>query len=206
MIRFFSTLQQLEHFVRALRWQNHSTFICPHCSSCDQWFSHGFQYKQLSIDSQTIAGKRVICSNRYGHSGCGHTFRLYLSTRIPHLHYGCTHFFSFILALCFNNACSRCTVEQAYQLATGANNPRHAWRWLAKLRSQLPLFRSLFFDRPAVVVNNTFTASTDGTEHTDNSQSLLKISVSQLSQQLHCDTNTHNLCAVFQHQTQNRFV
>lgn len=206
MIRFFSTIEQLEHFVRALQWQNNSDFICPHCSSSDQWFSHGFQYKQLSINSTIVTGKRLICSRRYAHTGCGHTVRLYLSERLPQLQHGCAQLFIFIVSLLLNNACGRCSVEQAYRLATGANNTRHAWRWLGKLRSQLPVFRSLFFNRPAALDDTTCIGSTGTTHHAEHTYRLLQSSLSQLSQQLACDTNTHNLCSLFQLKIQNRFI
>ena len=202
MIRFFYTIDQIELFIRSLQWQTNFSFSCPHCARTDQWFSHGFQYKQLGIHSRAITGKRLICSNRFGHLGCGRTWRLYLCERTPFAHYGCTQFFAFILALFFNTS-TRNTVEHAYRLATGANNARHAWRWLNRLRLQLPAYRAVFFDRPAQLDTNTLDAKSTG----DNDiHFLIQTTLSQLFQRLPSSADTHNLCALFQLKTQIRFI
>lgn len=86
-----------------------------------------------------IIGKRIVCSNRYGHKGCGRTRQLYLKDVIPRLHYRLFVFITFIEALLAGDL-----VDKAYLKAIGSleKNPRHAWRWLQKLMRQLPLWRN----------------------------------------------------------------
>lgn len=109
---------------------------CPHCSKSDQLVSHGAIYKQRSSHEREAVGKRVLCSNRYQHSGCGRTFPLYVANVLPRRRYSAAHLFVFLSALLLGMA-----VESAYRRATGQNDARHGWRWLHRLEHKLIDFR-----------------------------------------------------------------
>lgn len=82
-------------------------------------------------------GKRVFCSNRYRHAGCGRTVQLYVACVLPQLQYGAAHVFVF-LSLLFTGM----AVEAAYRSVSGRPEPRHAWRWLHRLTHKLVDFRA----------------------------------------------------------------
>ena len=44
-------------------------------------------------------GKRVVCSRRYSHTGCGRTMQLYLDSTVRYLHYASWQVVAFVLAL-----------------------------------------------------------------------------------------------------------
>ena len=118
---------------------------CHHCKQSHQLISHGFVYKkQAAAKPEQAVGKRVFCSNRNGHTGCGRTIRLYLDTAVRYLHYAGCRVVAFILSL-VGGMC----VQWAYQQATGAEDSRNAYRWLNKLWSQLSGYRSLLHQPPS---------------------------------------------------------
>lgn len=134
MQRFFSSLAVIEQLTSKLN----STAIrhsCPNCNQSDQWVSHGFLYKKPGDK----AGKRILCGNRYGKSGCGRTQPLYLDDVMPQRRYRLSVLLAFVLSL-FKGA----TVEQAYYQAIGHHysSPRQAWRWLNSLWHNMSVFRS----------------------------------------------------------------
>jgi len=112
---------------------------CHHCKQSHQLISHGFVYKKqaVAVPEQAV-GKRVYCSNRDGHTGCGRTIRLYLDTTLRYLHYVGTCVVAWVLLLM-----SGMSIQQAYQQVTGTPDPRNAYRWLNKLMAQLSSYRSL---------------------------------------------------------------
>ena len=89
--------------------------------------SHGYVRKKGTQGQAQLTGKRILCSNRYGRSGCGRTRQLYLADIIPRRQYRLSVVVAFVLALLSGGS-----VEHAYQQATGAitQDTRHAWRWL----------------------------------------------------------------------------
>lgn len=112
---------------------------CNHCRQSQQLISHGFVYKKQAVAApQQAIGKRVFCSNRGGHTGCGRTMRLYLDTRVRYLHYAGCCVVAFVLLLMRG-----LSVQQAYRQASGTEDPRNAYRWLKKCWAQLSHYRSL---------------------------------------------------------------
>ena len=112
---------------------------CKHCRQSQQLISHGFVYKKQAVAAaQQAVGKRVFCSNRDGHSGCGRTMRLYLDTRVRYLHYAGCCVVAFVLLLMRGMS-----VQHAYRQVTACDDPRNAYRWLNKLWTQLSHYRSL---------------------------------------------------------------
>lgn len=112
---------------------------CHHCKQSHQLISHGFVYKKQAVAKpEQAVGKRVFCSNRNGHTGCGRTIRLYLDTAVRYLHYSGNCVVAFVLLLM-----GGMRVQQAYHQATGTEDSRHAYRWLNKLWAQLSCYRSL---------------------------------------------------------------
>jgi len=109
---------------------------CQSCSKCDQFVSHGFVYKKQHQGDKEKVGKRIFCTNRYCRSGCGSTFRLYLCTEIPILHFGTAELLIFLRALL-----SHASIGVAYEKATGTVEPRNAYRWLNKLKDKLIDYR-----------------------------------------------------------------
>lgn len=141
MKRYFNDLETLNRFTLSLDCQAGS-MCCQHCSKTDQFVSHGFVYKKHYHGKTRTVGKRLFCSNRSGHSGCGRTVRLYLVTEITRLHYTAAHITAFILALLVGHS-----TQQAYWAATQTIEPRHAYRWLNKLQRKLVDYRALIHNR-----------------------------------------------------------
>jgi len=149
MKRFYPDFNAINVFTLSLDFHKNE-LECAHCFKSDQFVSHGIIYKQRSSSLAEKVGKRIFCSNRYGHTGCGRTFQLYVANEIPHFRYGATHLFIFISALLAN-----INIAEAYHLATGQTEPRNAWRWLSRLMRQLSEYRSFlkvrcdhYFDPP----------------------------------------------------------
>ena len=135
MQKYFNNIESIDSFSLSLDYHK-DVLQCVHCSRNDQFVSHGFVYKQRSQTLRQKVGKRIICSNRYGRSGCGRTYQLYIAEALPCLQYGTAHLFVFLLSLM-----SHMTVQQAYEKATGTEEPRNAWRWLNKLQHKLIDYR-----------------------------------------------------------------
>jgi hypothetical protein len=129
---YFSSFQDLEHYTHQLQ---HET--CQHCNQAHQLLSHGYIRKKRAGSSPV--GKRIFCSNRLPHTGCGRTSQLYLDSVVPALHYQGSILIAFFLAFI-----QGMTIAKAYSSATGACSARNAYRWLHKAMAQLSLFRSLF--------------------------------------------------------------
>jgi hypothetical protein len=124
---------------------------CRHCQKTGQLISHGFIYKkQLGTDPVTM-GKRVYCSNRHKHTGCGRTIQLDLDQTVRYLHSTGAAVVAFVLSLI-----AGVPIQQAYQGATGTATPRNAYRWLNRLCEQLSTYRSLAHQMP--LANPTATA------------------------------------------------
>jgi len=141
MKQFFPTIDAIHQFSLNLS-LHQSRLICQHCSKQDQFVSHGFVHKQRSGASNEKVGKRLLCSNRYQHTGCGRTFQLYVASEIPHHQYGIAQLFTFIISL-FNHF----SVFDAYQKAINKTHvePRNAWRWVRKLMCRLSDYRTSLF-------------------------------------------------------------
>ncbi len=148
---FFESMSEIEHFTKNLKCQE--KLVCQHCLKFDQLVSHGYVYKNQHLSDDIKVGKRVLCSNRYNNSGCGHTTRLYLKGRIPKLSHGAFELFVFLSALI-----SGLSIQKAYERAVGVPVSRQAYRWLHKLYRKLSDYRrfqdknaqddSLFKSRP----------------------------------------------------------
>lgn len=119
---------------------------CTHCGQTHQLVSHGFvRKKRVGGDPQSV-GKRVFCSNRHHHSGCGRTMQLYLDSTLRRMqHAGSTVVIFVLLLLTGHGAAS------AYTQATNAPTPRHAYRWLQRLFAQIATHRSLFHQPPPLL-------------------------------------------------------
>ena len=117
---------------------------CPHCDLSGCLKPHDVVYKLKDGDLITV-GKRVFCSNRYQHSGCGRTFRLYLSDVIPRLHYTGVQLMLFILLLLQQKS-----IAKAYFEATGQDRSRNGYRWLNRLQQQCSAFRCCLTVRASI--------------------------------------------------------
>ena len=138
---FFEDIESIDTYTRCLDCYI-SSLECSNCKKHDQFVSHGFVYRQRSRGLKEPVGKRIWCSTRYGRTGCGRTFQLYVADRIPSLQYGTSSFFIFISSLL-----SQLSVSKAYQFATGQSESRHAWRWLNKLTHNMIEFRGFVKNR-----------------------------------------------------------
>ena len=109
------------------------------------WFRMGLSVKSKSAayPLPVAVGKRVFCSNRNHHAGCGRTTQLYLAETIRYLHYSGSVVMAFILALM-----AKTSIAHAYTRATTTATPRHAYRWLNGLCAQLSSYRSLLHQPP----------------------------------------------------------
>ncbi len=111
---------------------------CQHCLQTHQLVSHGFIRKKRTGGDPQAVGKRVFCSNRHHHTGCGRTMQLYLDSTLRYLHHVGSVVVAFVLALL-----TGISIGLAYMQATGAHTPRHAYRWLHRLQAQISVYRSL---------------------------------------------------------------
>ncbi len=139
---YFDDLPTLHQFTLSLDCQA-EPMPCRHCFRPDQWVSHGYVYKNQYLGQTQTVGKRIFCSNRTGHSGCGQTLRLYLTTEVTTLHYSTLHLAAFVLALLAGT-----TIQQAYQHATRTVDPRNGYRWLGKLQRKLIQYRGYLKRQP----------------------------------------------------------
>jgi hypothetical protein len=130
---YFPSFEAIEQHTRQLQYQP-----CRHCQQTQQLISHGRVYKKRPGAAPEPVGKRVFCSNRNHHTGCGRTMRLYLGATVRRLHYAGLQMVAFVLGLL-----TPLTVQVAYFRATGTTEPRHAYRWLAKLEARMGDYRSL---------------------------------------------------------------
>lgn len=131
---YHASLLAIEQQTRELSYEQ-----CHHCQQSHQLISHGFVYKkQAMAELEQAVGKRVFCSNRDGHTGCGRTMRLYLDTTIRYLHYSGACIVEWVLLLM-----KSMSLRQAYCQITGTPDPRNAYRWFNKLMAQLSSYRSL---------------------------------------------------------------
>lgn len=135
MQRFFPDFESLDRFTLSLDCLD-QVLQCPHCSSRGHLVSHGVIYRQRSMHEREAVGKRVLCSNRYQHTGCGRTVQLSVAGVLPGRRYGAAQLFVFVSALLMH-----ASVVSAYQTATGQTACRHAWRWLKTLMRQLTDYR-----------------------------------------------------------------
>jgi hypothetical protein len=142
-LHFFATIDEL-HLVTLQLELYHDKLSCPHCQAFGQFVSHGFVYKYLSASEVSVVGKRLFCSNRSNHSGCGKTIRLYVSKRVPKISYHAANVTLFVMSLI-----AGMSIKNAYHKATGASEPRHAYRWLNKLNLQCIRFRGIVYQQAA---------------------------------------------------------
>lgn len=135
MRRFFPDFDSLNRYTLSLRFLQHPV-QCRHCLKKHRMVSHGVVYKQRSISHKEPVGKRLLCSNRRGRTGCGRTVQLTIATRIPALHYDTAQLFAFLCTMLIG-----LSIPEAYLRATGKAQPRQAWRWLNSLMANLPDYR-----------------------------------------------------------------
>ena len=144
MQRFFINYSSLNSFSLSLNFHR-AKLECQHCHQNEFFVSHGIVYKQRSIDYSEKVGKRLFCSNRYGRSGCGRTFQLYVSGELPYFRYGAAVLFVFITQIIASTS-----IESSYKQATNQpqlRNIRNASRWVNRLMARLGDYRS-FLNRP----------------------------------------------------------
>jgi hypothetical protein len=160
----------------------------------DQWVSHGFVYKKQHQGKRRTVGKRLLCSNRYGRSGCGQTRRLYLATELAFLHYTTVRMTLFLVALLAGDS-----IQKAYQTATHTTEPRNAYRWLNKLHRKIMDYRALL---KTPCARQTY-QSTVKTKPRGIVLSTLQLLFSTFTSSL---TSFPNCCAQYQHHTQTTFI
>lgn len=135
---YYADLQAIEQQTRQL-----DNEPCRHCQQSHHLISHGFIRKKQVGAEPAAVGKRVFCSNRQQHTGCGRTMQLYVDSIVRYLHHAGCRVTAFVLALM-----AGMTIPCAYHGATGAASARHAHRWLHRLRARMSVYRSLS-QRPA---------------------------------------------------------
>lgn len=136
MQRFYPDYESIHSLTLSLDYHK-DKLECTHCSKNDQFISHGNVYKQRSSAFAEKVGKRLFCSNRFGRTGCGRTFQLYVATEVPSFRYGAAELFVFITAILASK-----TIAEAYVQATNQTETRNAWRWLNRLMRKLSDYRT----------------------------------------------------------------
>lgn len=117
-------------------------FACLFCSKSDQFVSHGFIFHRFKGEPKAITGKRILCCNRRGRSGCGRTLSLYLKAKQPRYVYSSAHINVFFLCLLAGYC-----IPKAYQVATGCYEPRNAYRWMHNASLKLIEYRALLKEK-----------------------------------------------------------
>lgn len=136
---FFSSIRALDQYTFSLETLSQDD-SCQYCLKSNQWVSHGYVYKQRSITKREVVGKRILCGNRYGKSGCGRTRQLYLQSIVPRRRYSMKTLSIFIALLCEGAG-----VVSAYLQATAGylRDVRHVWRWVQDLYARVGPFRTI---------------------------------------------------------------
>ena len=134
MQTFFQSIVDIEQYIEPYR--RAYELRCAHCDLLGHLVGHGFVYQQVSMDKRQVVGKRLVCSSRFGHAGCGRTVQLRLAEQLPNRQYSAIHLSVFIALLLAN-----VSVVHAYQQATGQSSHRQAWRWLKALKTNLMQYR-----------------------------------------------------------------
>jgi len=137
MAKFYDDIDSLQQVTLNLKFYI-GVFSCLYCSKSDQFVSHGFIYHSFKGEETNISGKRILCSNRRGHSGCGRTMSLYLKVQQPKYVYSSAHINVFFFMLLAGYS-----IPVAYQIATGCYEPRNAYRWLERASLKLIEYRAL---------------------------------------------------------------
>ena len=182
MKTFFQSLADIERYIDP--YQRAYALRCKHCDAQGHLIGHGFIYKQVSMLKRNVVGKHLVCSNRFGHTGCGRTVQLLLAEQLPNRQYGAIQLSVFILLLLAN-----VSVVTAYQQATGQVSTRHAWRWLNALKASLMYYRLLITSPPPIRYQHA------------RSQHPIWSALAAL-----CATLTGEVCLAFQLQTQIDFI
>jgi len=189
MQKFYDNYDLINQFTLSLGFHQNE-LECAHCLKSDQFVSHGIVYKKRSDIQMEKVGKRIFCSNRYGRSGCGRTFQLYVASEIPDFQYGAAHLYVFIVSLLANM-----TIAESYFKAIKQDDlePRNAWRWLDKLMEKLSAYRT-FLKVCATYRSMSFKQRSLRLKH------LLPSLASVISK------TTDNPCSSFQLSQQNAFI
>ncbi len=185
MQTYYSSLQAIEQQTKQL-----ALAQCAHCHQSQHLVSHGFIRKKQHGAAPIEVGKRVYCSNRYRHTGCGRTMQLYLDVTVRYLHYAGSALVAFILSL-INGA----SIDRAYFEATGCASARKAYRWLNRFEAQVSYYRSLLH-RPVLA----HLSSPNWPNRTPRLQTIMS-SITVLVQHL-----GEPLCAAFQQKLQRSLI
>ena len=137
MPKFYDDFDSLQQVTLNLEFYL-DVFACLFCLKSDQLVSHGFIFHRLNGKIIAITGKRLLCCNRRGRSGCGRTLTLYLKEQQPKYIYSSAHINVFYLMLLAGQS-----IPKAYQIATGCYEPRNAYRWLESACLKLIEYRAL---------------------------------------------------------------
>ena len=181
---YFQSLQAIQQQTMQLDQEQ-----CKHCKQTQQLVSHGFIRKKRLGGEPAVVGKRVFCSNRNNHTGCGRTVQLYRDATLRYLHYAAAVVAAFLFALL-----AGVTAQRAYHQATGTAVPRNAYRWLSKVTAQLSVYRSLSH-QPQLLHSSPVTAKRPLR------RCVLLATVDTLRQQYGVP-----LCAAYQRQWQRSFL
>jgi hypothetical protein len=141
MPKFYDDLNSLQQVTLNLEFHI-DVFVCLSCLKSDQFVSHGFIFHRIDGDNAAITGKRLLCCNRRGRSGCGRTLALYLKERQPKYCYSSAHINVFFLKLLAGQS-----IPNAYQIATGCYEPRNAYRWLESAYLKLVEYRAVLNEK-----------------------------------------------------------
>lgn len=141
MPKFYDDFDSLQQVTLNLEFYI-DVFACLFCSKSDQLVSHGFIFHRMNGEIVAITGKRILCCNRRGRSGCGRTFNLYLKEKQPRYVYSSAHINVFFLMLLAGHS-----IPKAYQIATGCYEPRNAYRWLESACLKLVEYRALLNEK-----------------------------------------------------------
>lgn len=149
MPKFYEDFDSLQQVTLNLEFYI-DVFTCLFCLKSDQFVSHGFIFHRMDGEIVAITGKRLLCCNRRGRSGCGRTLTLYLQEKLPNYVYTGAHINVFFLMLLAEQS-----IPKAYQIATGCYEPRNAYRWLEGACLKLVEYRALL-NKKAIQTLQTF--------------------------------------------------
>lgn len=99
MKRFFDSITSIDHFTHNLNFHKNA-LTCAGCAQSDRVVSHGFVVIFRHNAQPDKVGKRIFCSCRYQHTGCGRTFQLYIASETLSFRHNAVRLFVFV-CVCF---------------------------------------------------------------------------------------------------------
>ncbi len=181
--KYYRTAEELNQFIQTL-----PLLRCPFCYSTGTFILHGFLtgYGNDGIKGSLIRGRRIYCSTRNHHNGCGHTLSIISAKHIYRFCINALNVWLFFKNV-YSAKMSKRAAFKALNLNMSESMPYHLIR---RLRQALSNIRSTLF-------RHNF-----GIDPPDTTSNPLEALINHLNS-ISCDTCT---ISFYQHLTQKSFL